>query len=453
MQKWLKSLRSIVAIVLCLATGCARRPPERPNVILITIDALRVDHVSCYGYERQTTPFLDSLAERGSVFSNCHAPSCWTPPSMASIFTSVYPRTHGVRRGVARQREIHGQEVLDESFLTLAESLKKAGYRTFGLSSNAHMSRETGMAQGFDHFVSQWFSQAKDIHEAAVEIRSRLRAEEPYFLWIHYFDPHSPYLARAPWIDTYARHREHLEGWSAKTMEAMRAEIDLVKNNPAIRETLIDLYDSEINHTDLFVRRLFDEVVDDRNALVIVSSDHGEAFAEHGFLGHAQSLHAEELKVPLIIVLPNEKNAGRTVASAVSTVDIFPTVLNVLGVEIPAECRGRSLVGLIRGEEAEPRPLFAEFDRGRSLGAIILDDWKLVSAPEEGATSHLFDLNRDPGELSNLAGTESGIEMLDRLQTALTRWQRENPSFDAPRGKVNLTPDQEKMLRSLGYLR
>ncbi len=440
-------------IVLCLITGCARKPPERPNVILITIDTLRADHVSCYGYERETTPFLDSLAARGSLFRNCHAPSCWTPPSMASIFTSVYPRTHGVRRGVAKEREIHGQEVLDESFLTLAESLKKAGYRTFGLSSNAHMSRETGMAQGFDHFVAQWFSQAKDIHDAALEIKAQLRSGEPYFLWIHYLDPHSPYLARKPWIDTYARHPEHLDGWTAKTMEAMRADFGLVKNTPSIRETLIDLYDSEISHTDLFISRLFDEVVDDRNALVIVSSDHGEAFAEHDFLGHAQSLYVEELKVPLIIALPNDQVAGKTLTAAVSTVDIFPTVLDVLGIEIPAACRGRSVLGLMRGEEPEPRPLFAEFDRGRSLAAIILDDWKLISAPEESTTAYLFDLIVDPREQNNLAGTESAKQMLDRLQPALARWQRDNPSFDAPRGKINLTPDQERMLRSLGYLR
>ncbi|MEI6971130.1 MAG: sulfatase, partial [bacterium] len=199
------TIRTLVIVVLLSVLCSCNGESRKPNVVLITIDALRPDHLSSYGYNRPTSPFIDSLAERGCVFSNCRSVACWTAPALASLFTSTYTRSHGVLHGFARERKIHGQEVLDPSFLTLAEALKANGYATFAIAGTGHATSQSGMAQGFDKFDGLWFPPCETIHDAASAMRTDIAKSKPFFLWVHYFTPHAPYYARKPWINRYAR--------------------------------------------------------------------------------------------------------------------------------------------------------------------------------------------------------------------------------------------------------
>ena len=371
---------------------------------------------------------------------------------MASLFTSVYPGGHGVKHGIAMDGAIHGQELLDDSFLTLAEVLRSRGYKTFGISSNAHMSRDTGMAQGFDNFTSFWFYESAPVHQAAVELTEQIEEAKPWFLWIHYFDPHSPYQPRKPWIDSYAKHPEYIDEFGNKHIEWLREQQPRIEGNRDILQTLIDLYDSEINYTDDFVRRLFSEVLPPGNTLIVISADHGEAFLDHGFLGHAKTLFQEEIRVPLIIVPPGATTAqSRRSGHEVSIIDIYPTILDYAGIKPPTQCRGRSLRSVVEGGIPEPgRPVFAEFDRGVPQQSVILDGWKLTVCGTEQARV-LANLAADPGETQNLASSE--LAMTKRLNDEMERWRAHTPLFTAPRGEVRLTPKQEELMKSLGYLR
>ncbi|MCX6349827.1 MAG: sulfatase [Candidatus Aureabacteria bacterium] len=425
---------------------------HQPNVILISIDTIRPDHLSVSGYARPTSPFLDRLAARGWIFRKCSSTSSWTAPAMASLFTGLYPRSHGVRHGAVRQGTIVNQERLDDSFLTLAEALKARGYATFGVSTNGHVTSETGMAQGFDTFTSLWFADAAAAHRAALGLKDKIAASRPYFFWIHYFDPHAPYLPREPWLSRYSPNPALAREWGGKDMRELRLERGEILRHPELVSTLVDLYDAEINYTDGFLERLFNEVVALENSLVIVTSDHGESFGEHGDLGHGESLFEEEIAVPLIVVLPRGGRKGKTVESPVSLIDVFPTVLDFLGCPAPSRVEGRSLLPLLTaGTGGGERPLITELDRAAVLTGVRSGRWKLVAKPRKTESKWLlFDLALDPGESANLAGKNPGVfrDLCDRLKS----WESSTPEFQAAPAAMNRRPERIGDLKALGYL-
>ena len=177
-----------------------QKKEEPLSVILITIDTLRADHLSCYGYRRNTSPNIDNIAKEGVFFQNAVASSSFTPPSMATIFTSKYPSSHGVKHGVFKKNKVFNQEVLSDSIQTLAEILKENGYATYGFHTNPHLSKEFGFAQGFDFFNQFTFYDALELNSEILRNKDKIKSGGKYFLWVHYFDPHWPYLKRTPWI-------------------------------------------------------------------------------------------------------------------------------------------------------------------------------------------------------------------------------------------------------------
>lgn len=445
---------SIAVAVIATLCGCADTVPKKPNVVLITIDSLRPDHMSSYGYPRQTSPFLDSLAARGCVFSNCHSVACWTAPSIASLFTSKYPRSHGVLHGYAQAREIHGQEILAPSFVTLAEVLKANGYATFGIAGTGHVTEQSGLTQGFDTFKGLWFPPCEAVHATALDLKKQLGKGKPYFLWIHYFTPHAPYYARKPWIDQYARHPDYVREFSNKPVEWLQEQLSRINESPDIRETIIDLYDAEVNFVDGFVKKLFTEVLPDGNTLTIVTADHGEMLLEHGLMGHAKSLFEEEVRIPLIIVPPGAgKFTATAVAAPVCNLDFYPTILDMVGIPIPAGLQGQSLKPLLDGNAPDSnRALFAEFDRVASpLRSITRGGWKFVGSPDDMKTGMLFDLKSDQGETNDLIAADP--EEAARMAQGLQQWMDANKQFEAPKGSIHLTIEQEKILKSVGYLK
>jgi arylsulfatase A-like enzyme len=437
--------------------------------VLITIDTLRVDHISCYGYERNTTPFLDKLADKGTLFRKAYATSPWTLPSMASIFTGLYPRTHGLHRVTF----IHNEErtittwgttthqFFSPELVTLAEALQKNGYRTFGISCNPHLSEEVGFARGFDHFGSYWFLNGRFINHKVGEWKSKLADSEPYFLWLHYFDPHDPYKAHEPWILEYNSDERQYRKWSKESYSMFGREED-VAARPDLLETLVDLYDSEINYTDSLIRVVLEELLPpDPNRMIIVTSDHGEGFLDHELVGHGNSLFEELIRVPLIIVPPEDKVVTPFADQPVTINDIFPTICEAVGQEAPSGLHGRSLFPLMEvakeaGWDGE-REILSEVRREDITDGyqevLIKGKWKYNirrKGEEERPELFLFDLVNDPGERINRIETDP--EVASEMDMALNDWLHAHPLFEAPMAEQAMSREQMEQLKSLGYL-
>ncbi len=449
----------VPAVFLAVATfaaGCGRPAPAPTghNIVLITIDTLRADHLSCYGYHRETSPFLDRLASRGTLFRNAWAAASWTPPSMASIFTGLYPRSHGVIHGQmdAARGKVVEQQMLVEGLPVIAEHLAKNGYSTYGISTNLHMTEANGFARGFHRFASLGFSRAAAANGAFEEMLPEIRASRPYFLWIHYFDPHDPYFACRPWINDYNPDKTSYREYSHQTMKKLRDRLDEIRLDPAAPQILSDLYDSEINYTDDHIRQLVEALPDPGNTLIIVTSDHGEEFLERGEIGHGSSLYQEQIRVPLIAVPPGGM-AAAVIEEPVSIVDIFPAVCAAAGVPAPPGLQGRPLPVLAGSGDAPERAVFAELSRARAARqqeAIRRGEWKFLRRGGRGIGRRLYNLARDPGEKRNLAEEEP--ELARRLEGELDRWLEAHPLFEAPAADEPLGEKEIKELRSLGYL-
>ena len=459
--------RAFGAAFVCLAlvstlalSGCRRRegPPARPDIVLITIDTLRADRLSAYGYDRETSPFLDELAASGVRFAATYSPSSWTVPSMASLFTSLEPDHHGVQRGIVKKEKIRGQEILADDFTLLAEVLQQAGYRTFGVSANLHLAKRFGFAQGFDHYRNLGFANADRIAPVLEEWRDMLvSGPDPYFLWIHYLDPHDPYYPREPWFEN------PVPALAGEVSEQNPVQIDRLywlnsadgrRRNPRRLKKELRIaeaaYDAEISYTDDQIRQALAALDPASEAFVVVTADHGEAFYEHEHLGHGQDLHEEQVRVPLILRFPGALHRGRVVEKPVSLVDVMPTILDFLAIEPPGDSQGRSLLPLITGSTSPLPPVFLAVSRAEpGIRGIRQGDWKYLRTLGDPAGDRLFDLRSDPGERRNLAGEYP--EVAEDLARRLDRFLAAAPTEMRPElEEVNEETLDE--LRALGYV-
>lgn len=459
-----------------LAARAAETPPGAPQaIVLITIDTLRADRVSFNGYLPVTTPYLDMLAENGAIFEQAYAPSSWTPPSMASLFTGLYPSSHGIHYGEIADGDEDALGVLQQprlpsSLETLAERLSAAGYRTIGVHSNLHLSERLGFAQGFDQFAEPGVFPAAPAVNAAVRVeleaaygaewRARWKTEKT-FLWIHYFDPHDPYFARRPWIERYAPDfSESAESFpAALTLRGIHEKFPDLSGQT--RDRLGQLYDSEINFVDDRLRVLGDELgLGDPGLLLVVTSDHGEGLLDHGRVGHGNALFEEEVRVPLLVRWPaGQIGAGRR-ASRASLLDLLPTLLELSGEAVPSGLAGKSLKSDLLGAEASPpRPLFFEVEPSNpsflaplpGSVAVLDGEWKLLRDLEAGARSRLFHLPTDPGETRDLSGAEP--QVVRDLERSLKAWREGLPPAPEDLESVPLEDEElRKRLESLGYV-
>lgn len=452
-----------LAVTLLVApASCGRGPdePDGPNVVLVVIDALRPDHLSCYGYERKTSPFIDSIAERACTFRNAYAVCSWTAPSMASLFTSLYPRSHGVLHGWARSEEqgVVDQEALSSSFLTLGEAFKQAGYSTFAVSANPHVSVETGFGQGFDKYTTLWFTDAAAMNDAVLGLQEDLERAGRFFLVLFYFDPHPPHYAREPWINEYSNDPESYRQFAgARLNRQIRGELQrsVATGNPRPGQALVDLYDSEIAYCDRHLRVLFDSMPLLKESVVAIVSDHGHELLDHDRVGHGHTLYEEVVRIPLI-VKPAGGGGRGSVDALVSNIDVYPTLLAAAGIEIPGGMAGRNLMPVITGEGAlEPRPVYMELDRSgdrdRAWRAYRHGQWKLVCRGADLRERVLFDLLSDPDEQANVIAQH--FEVGNRMYRDLVEQTADLPVFAAPPVPRGVTEDQARKLRSLGYLR
>jgi arylsulfatase A-like enzyme len=446
------------------------------NIVLITIDTLRADHLSCYGYERKTTPTIDKIAEKGILFKNAIAPSSWTAPSMVSLFTSVYPANHGVVNGFVSNKQIFDQEVFADKLTTLTEILKAHEYTTFGVSSNLHLSEQCGFARGFDYFKCLSFSPAPFINKTAYSWENDIKNSDKFFLWIHYFDPHHFYYPRKPWIEQYTSHTLTKELYfSKKTIQDFKTLIPLFKEDPQTLSDVVALYDSEINYVDSYLGELIKKLELDKNTLMIITSDHGEEFLEHGKLDHGSHLYSELINIPLIIKLPQSKGK-KVIDKQVSLIDIMPTILSLLNIPQPEQTLGNSLItpdGEVKN--IADRLLFAELERdNKDIKAVLTKDWKYIYNYKEKKTEltnrlkkawnenwrylfnykevieGLYNRKQDPSEHTNLINEipSVGTQLKDRLN----QWVTTTPRYPAKKIKIIPSQDMRDKLEALGYL-
>jgi arylsulfatase A-like enzyme len=447
-----------VAFAALLAAGAAggalacreAAPDSRPSLLLVTLDTTRFDHTSLAGYRRDTTPRLTALASEGASFELAYAPTSTTGPTHATLFTGLSPLRHGVlKNGVP----------MGPALETLAERLSALGWRTGAFVSSFVVSRRFGFDQGFDAFDDRFeratstyteaFWEGQAIRDAfdrrgnattdrAIEWLEANAGHGPLFAWVHYFDPHAPYVPP----EGFAGRFEPADGDTRLAREVAR-------------------YDEEIAFADAELGRLLDAL--ERlglasRTLVAVTADHGEGLMDHGHMEHGVHIYEEQVRVPLVLRWPRRIAPARF-GEPVELSDLRPTVEALLGLGDGASFEGRSLADALSGGAAlEPeRPIhlyrrhFAgeqrgeTFVRGEKFG-VRIGRWKLIDGPEEG-TRELFDLAVDPGERANLIEAEPQVAA--DLAARLAAWRAERTGeAGAP---LHVTPEERERLRALGY--
>ena len=486
-----------------LARSASDRPALRadvdhPNIILLTVDALRADHLSCYGYPKSTSPNIDRLAAESVQFTNAVSTAPWTFPAFSAIHTSMYPSELGVSAFNVSLPQIY-QQRLDPLRATLAETLQSQGYRTQAIVTNPWLFPEFGFAQGFDGYLVVDRQKAYDYDSALGEtlagriagragaadsaLRSlyqalmgpagqpvwdvradRVSAEvlswldahhaERFFLWVHYIDPHYPFSPPAAYRPSIAgvssERLDYLGSYNEDDVYTGRARL-----RPADRDALVALYDGEIRYVDHYVGQVLDRLNEQGlrdNTLLVLSADHGDEFWEHGGYQHGHSLYNELVHIPLIVRGPRGFDSPRRIDDVARHVDIAPTLAEAAGASFHADARGASLSSLLNAGAAPPRVAFSEGLFLTSEKKAIRDgDRNLIYDPFSGV-SELYDLRGDPRELENLAARD--VAATHRLKQQLTAWQLANEAKYAqlPRS-VEAASDQSLIdaLKAGGY--
>ena len=424
--------------------GCGADSGYR-NLLLISIDTLRADHLGCYGYHRDTSPNLDRLAEQGIVFERAISQAPWTLPSHVTMLTSLYPSTH----------QVTGEETrLDPAIPTLAAILGRHGFATGGFVDHPFVSSVYGLERGFSRFDDSGGGIARLAPRAAKWLREF--DGDRFFLFLHVFDVHCPYTPPGAYADRFRS--------GASVPMDLRGKCGNPQlNRMAISEGqlthIVDQYDGGIAYTDARLGVFLQAFRDTgrwSQTLIVVTSDHGEEFREHGQIGHERTVHDEILRVPWILVAPG-RPAGR-VTETVGLIDLVPTVLELLDVAPQPGLQGRSLVHLLEGEPGGERSAYSELDRHLRMRSIHRGSHHLIRNDPQ-ARFQLFDWKTDPGEGTDLWVEPDGGPLGRRLSEELAEWERqavEEGRGVRPGTLEHLDPDRrrelEEKLRSLGYL-
>lgn len=423
-----------------------------PNIVFILIDTLRADRVGFGGCAEAVTPELDSLAQSGVVFERALSMAPWTEPATAAIFTGMPPSQLGVG---------FPDVTLPKSAKTLAEYLLDVGYSTAAFSGNPLISAQFSFDKGFAVFNEkcvghfQWRS-AECLTDEVINWFKK-KPPRPFFLYVHYIDPHARYDAPPPYHDRfsygYTGDNESVERGDIVPFEMRIKRGQKLELSAEDAEYLEKLYLGEIAYVDEQVGRLveFIKSCSESPTLFIITSDHGEEFMEHGIVGHIYNLHDTLLHVPLIFFGDGIKK-GAKVKTPVSTADITPTLLDMLGIPSPQNSWGSSFKPLLEGGTVEERPIFAErADFWRNSYAVIADGWKLIYSPHDNITM-LFDITNDAGEYRNLSGKNKTVEkaMMQKLHEFLNWIESHKLPPTAP--DYERRREHKRRLKALGYI-
>jgi arylsulfatase A-like enzyme/Flp pilus assembly protein TadD len=416
-RRLLTLVLSFLGLPLLLAAGSPASAPRRPNLLLITVDTLRADRVSCYSDRHISTPQIDSLASKGVVFTRAFSHCTTTLPAHTNILLGLTPSSHGVHD--------NANFVVPTEFLTLAEHLKASGYSTAAFIGGFPLESRFGLNQGFDTYDDHLdrtgaIGSDSGTRRAEAVLAAALgwleSGKSPWFVWVHLWDPHEPYSPPEPYRTQYAGR----------------------------------LYDGEVAYVDAALSGLLKFMKEDRlmdSSVVVFTGDHGESLGEHGEKTHGLLAYNATLRIPLIITAPGLEH--RVVSSPVAHVDIFPTVCDLLGVMKPDTLQGTSLVPALKGGKVPSVPIYFESLSAyynmnwAPLSGFILGDEKYIDSP----IPEIYDLDKDFGETRNLAGAGAAAAKKKSLEELVLA------QSSAKAAKSGRTSDRETIerLRSLGY--
>ncbi len=456
---WSATLFLVAALVACgdASTGdeSSTQGELPPNILLISIDSLRADHLGCYGYDRPTSPAIDALGASGVIFDEAISQAPWTLPSHASLLTSLYGRTHQTN-DISRQ--------LPSEVPTIAAELSKAGYETAAVVSGTFMKKRFGLHSGFDRYDDEIAEMShRESHEAITSPGIHRKAEEllgqvqePFMLFLHYWDVHYDYAPPPPY-DTKFDPEYKGKITSKGFLKNKRIKPDMAE---AELNHIVSLYDGEIAWVDEHIAKLLANLEAsglDERTIVILTADHGDEFFEHGGKGHSHTLYHELVHVPLIIRGPGIAQ-GKRVMTPVELIDVMPTILDLVKSGAPEGLQGRSLAEALTGAELASQPVFSETNRARAnKNDPWQDSWSVQNGRRklilhgEGPNGEAprpderYDLAVDPGEQSPREAEASG------LQEAMKRWMARVP---LGLGKLNEGVDEAtmKQLQAHGYV-
>ncbi len=415
--------RWLVVVLISALPAFAGAAPAR-NLIVITIDTLRADHLGCYGYKQIRTPNIDALAGDGFRFEHAFAVVPVTLPSHTTIFTGTYPMFSGMHD--------FADNKLSATQPTLASVLKQQGYATGAVVASAVLDSRFGLNRGFDFYYDHFdFSRLQEtnldemerpgdaVADVALDWLSK-NSQGKFFFWMHLYDPHYPYRPPSPYSEEY-------------------------KDHP---------YDGEIAFADGQVGRVIRFLKEKglyQNTVIVLSGDHGESLGEHGEKTHGFFIYNATLHVPLIFHVPGE-TGGKNIAASASLADLMPTALQILNVDVPPQVQGRSLLPLIKEEKGEAaRELYAETFLPRihfnwsELRGVETEKYHFIEAPKP----ELYDVQRDPGETQNLITQKKAVA--EEMRAQLNATIRQHSAGNELAEKTGLDPALMERLKSLGY--
>lgn len=405
---------------------------EKPNIVFITLDTTRADRLHCYGNDRVQTPFLDQVADDGILFEQCITPSGLTLPSHSSMMTGLHPTYHGVR--------INGHTALSQQHTTLAELLGEQGYQCGAFIAAFVLDGRWGLKQGFHHYDDQFDLKkykrldlghvqrgGEEMMDLAIDWMDQHKGK-PFFSWIHLYDPHTPYEPPEPFLSRYQNGE------------------------------MSGLYDGEIAYTDTHIGRCLDWLKTnglEENTILVIMGDHGEGLGDHGEMTHGYYIYDYTVHVPFLMKTPFDSLRGVRVPTQVSTVDLYPTLLEMLNLPVPEAAQGRSLLPLMFGEEPETEAETYAYSESMTpniqygwspLHSLRTGKYKYIDAPRP----ELYDLTKDPREHSNLYRR---LPQLAEKYKAALKQIMDQTSEGAPEPEAaNLDQETLKRLATLGYI-
>lgn len=446
-MKHLLQLMAVFAVVAGTFYFVGKQTRPLPNVFLISVDTLRADHLSCYGYERPT-PNIDALAKDSVLFENAISQAPWTTASHMSLFTSLYPTVHRV-----------SHEALSEVQTMLPTLLQKRGYQTAAFVEATALDPRFGFNRGFDQYYRK--SDDPSAHANNARVLNWIdegQRHKPFFLFVHYYDVHRKYNPPLPYNTIYSSSIQ---------------DVDYLITGPYGRRRgltfqqiydIVAMYDGEIRYLDDQLRNLFQNLRDRglyRDSLIVLLSDHGEGFLDHSLMDHGNSLYQELLHVPLLIKLPGNRDAGKRIRNLSRLIDVFPTILDRLQIKPEQVIQGQSLLPLLRGVQVLPQPGFASGAVGSEC--IVSGSWKLIHNAELDkrlslvplalkAEYELYNLEIDPQEYGNVADSNPAKreELLNMLQAQRKINDKLNQRMNTQHKPLD--HEIEEQLRSLGYI-
>ena len=436
-----------MTIALSLALAAAPAHAEKPNVIVILVDTLRADHLEPYGYGKDVSPNVAKWASEAVVFDNAISQNAWTVPSVATLLSGVYPQAHKCLM-FEEGKEVEMDTLSDDQDM-LAEQFKAAGYTTSAIVKTKVIAAERGFGQGFDSYTfvpgsQAWGPAGQELTDATIAWLDK--QADPFFLYLHYMDPHSPYQAPGDYFEKYA-------SGSGSTLTGSHEEVRAFKTGGATPsdadiERLYALYDGEIAYWDVQFGRLLDALEAQGkadNTVIVLTADHGEQFGEHGGWFH-EHLYQENIHVPLAISAPGAK--ARHIDTRVQQMDVAPTVASLAGVEHGQHWQGRDLAKAVAGAKAPEGDSYAEYAHKKTL--ISPDGYKIILG--EGGDL-MYDLNKDPGETKNIVATEAAT--FNELKARLVKLWEESKALSSNFAEAEaqeLAEEDVEALRALGYI-